>query len=103
MNTSASSDWRVETPTGGRDGYLGYYEGSNVASFYWELGGGNVLVIIHVGQSSAWSSRFPWAASRQREILERVAHEVIRQRAPACKADIDERAGYIYIRESPAA
>jgi len=38
------------------------------------------------------------AANRQHEILERVAREVVRQRAPTCKAEIDERAGYIYIR-----
>jgi hypothetical protein len=98
MITPIPSDWRVEIITGGRDGQIGYYEGSHSASFYWEFGSADVLVIIHIGKPSTWGSQFPWAADRQREISERVAQEVIRQRAPACVADIDERSGHIYIR-----
>ena len=91
-------------PTGRRDGYVGYYEGPHAASFYWELGGNDVVVILHVGQTSEWSRQHPWAADRQREILERVTQEVIRWRAPTCKADIDTTSGYIYFREhKPAA
>ena len=99
MKDSTPSDWRVEFPTGGRDGYVGYYEGPHAASFYWEFGGGDVVVILHTGQSSRWSSQHPWAADRRREILERVIQEVICQRAATCRADIDETGGYIYFRE----
>src|ERR1043166_9800663 len=99
MKDSPQSDWRVEIPTGGRDGYISYYEGPHAASFYWEFGDGNIVVILHVGQSSGWSRQYPWATGRQREILERVTQEVIRQRAPTCKADFDETGGYIYFRE----
>jgi hypothetical protein len=99
MKDSTPSDWRVEMPMGGRDGYIGYYEGPHAASFYWEFGGDDVVVILHIGQPSGWSRQHPWAADRQREILERVTQEVIRQRAPTCKADIDEAGGYIYFRE----
>ena len=84
---------------GGRDGYVGYYEGPHAASFYWEFGGDDVVVILHVGPSSEWSAQYPWAADRRRQILERVSQEVIRQRAPRCKADIDAAGGYIYFRE----
>jgi hypothetical protein len=56
-------------------------------------------MILHVGPSSGWSKQHPWAADRQREILERVTQEVIRRKAPRCKADIDETGGYIYFRE----
>ena len=86
-------------PTGGRDGYIGYYEGPHAASFYWEIGGDDVVVILHVDQSSGRNTLHPWAAGRQHEILERVIQEVIRQRAPTCKADIDETGGCIYLRE----
>ena len=86
-------------PMGGRDGYVVYYEGARAASFYWEFGGDDVVVILHVGQSSGWSRQHPWAVDRQREILERVTQEVIRQRLPTCKADSDETGGYIYFRE----
>jgi len=92
LSKSTPPDWRVEIPTGGRDGYVSYYEGLHATSFYWEFGGGDVVVILHTGLSSPWSSR-------QREMMERVIQEVIRQRAPACKPDIDEAGGYVYFRE----
>ena len=79
-------------PMGGRDGYITYLEGRHTTSFYWEFGGGDAVVIIHAGLPSPWSRQ-------QREIVERVIQEVIRQRAPSCKADIDETGGYIYFRE----
>lgn len=82
-------------PMGGRDGYISYYEGTSATSFYWEFGGGDVVAILHTGLSSPWSRQ-------QREILERVIQEVVRQRAPTCKADIDETGGYIYFREHKA-
>ena len=80
-------------PMGGRDGYVIYYEGQHRTSFYWEFGGGDVVVIIHTGLRSPWSVQ-------QREIVERVIQEVTRQRAPTCKADMDETGGYIYFREN---
>lgn len=98
VNDHDSFDWRVEIPTGGRDGYVRYYEGPHTASFYWEFGGDDIVVILHTGQSGAWSSQYPWAASRKRQIVERVIQEVIRQQAPTCRADIDEVAGYVYFR-----
>ena len=83
---------------GDRSGYIGYYEGSRAASFYWEFGGNDVVLIIYVGRSTEWSQQYPWAADRRREIMERVSREVIRQRAPNCKADIDVRDdGYTYL------
>lgn len=97
MSKSASQDWKVEIPMGGRSGYIGYYEGQMAASFYWEFGGGDVVTIIYIGQPSEWGRHYPWAADRRREILERVAQEVIRQRAPTCRADIDGENGFIYV------
>jgi hypothetical protein len=103
MNNSTSNDWIVEMPMGGRDGYIGYHEGSKSASFYWEFGGGEVIAIIHIGQPSEWCKQYPWAADRRQEIVDRVINEVIRQRAPTCKADIDEKSGHIYLREQKRA
>lgn len=98
MSTSPSKDWRVEIVQSGRSGSVNYQEPSGSISFYWEFGGGDAVAIISVGNSAAWSSRYPWAAERRREILERVAHEVVRQKAPTSRADIDDANGYIYIR-----
>ena len=95
--------WRIEMPMGGRDGYFGYYEGSRAASFYWEFGSGDVVAIIYIGKASEWSEQYPWAVDRRQEIMERVSQEVIRQRAPTCRADIDVRDDgftYLLIREA---
>lgn len=98
MKDHAPYDWRVEIQESGRDGYIIYHEQSHSISFYWEFGGGDVVAIVHIGQASAWNTRHPWAADRQPEIVERVIGEVIRQRAPSCRADIDEAGGFIYFR-----
>jgi hypothetical protein len=106
MNDSPTSAWKVEYPRGGRDGYLGYYEGSCAASFFWELGGNDVVLIIHIGTLSEWSRQHPWAAERRQEIIGRVAADVIRQSAPNYMAEIEERDdGYTYllIRKKPPA
>ena len=94
--------WRVEVVVNGRSGSIGYYEGTSCISFDWEFGGGNTVAIIWVGEPSIWSTRYAWAVSRRGEILERVAQEIVRQKAPTCRAEIDEQNGYIYIYE-PAA
>ena|SRR2546426_831613 len=99
MRNHTSNQWRVEVVTDGRSGSVAYYEGSGCISFYWELGGGETVVIISVDDESTWSKQHPWAVGRRQEILERVAHEVVRQKAPSCRAEIDDAHGYIYIRE----
>jgi len=91
-------EWRVEIPLGGRDGYIGYYEGARAASFYWEFGGGVVVAIIHIGSPADWAKLYPWAAERRPEILQRVIQAVLQQRALTCKTDIDELSGHIFFR-----
>jgi hypothetical protein len=98
----ASDEWSVEVIQTGRSGSIAYRESAGLISFYWEFGGGDAVVIISVGDSAVWSSRHPWAVGRRREILERVAHEVVRQKASTCRADIDSENGYIYIRHRSA-
>lgn len=71
-------------------------------SFYWEFGGGDTVAIISVGDPASWRSNYPWRIDQRRTILERVAREVIRQKAPKCRSDIDDAKGYIYIREPGA-
>lgn len=98
MSNSKPTDWRVEMPIDGRSGVISYHEGSQVATFDWEFGGGKTVAIIYIGKASEWSQRYPWAASRRQKILERVKQEVIKQRAPTCQADFDEQAdGFTYL------
>lgn len=98
MISPMPEQWSVEVVQSGRSGSVKYHEPSSCISFYWEFGGDDTVAIIWTGDFAAWTSRYPWAVERRREILERVAHEVVRQKAPTCRADIDDRNGYIYIR-----
>jgi hypothetical protein len=100
MNNSTPNDWRVEIVANGRDGYITYREDSDSAKFYWEVGGGDVLAIIHAGKPSMWSYKYPWAVDRRHELLERVSKEVIRQKAPTCTATFDDKTGEILLRRS---
>ena len=102
MNISSSGQWSVKVVESGRSGSIEYRESAGSISFYWEFGGGDTVAIVWVGDLASWSTRYPWAIDHRRAILERVAHEVVRQKAPSCRADIDEKSGYIYLRE-PAA
>jgi hypothetical protein len=98
MDNSTPNDWRVEVMVNGRDGYITYREISDSAKFYWEFGGRDVTAIIHTGKPSTWRDKYPWAADRRHEILERVSKEVIRQKAPTCTATFDEKTGEILLR-----
>ena len=99
MATNSTSDqWSVAIEQNGRSGSIEYREPLGRISFYWEFGGGDTVAIIWTKNSCEWSSHYPWAVERRRQILERVANEVVRQKAPTCKADIDDEKGYIYIR-----
>jgi hypothetical protein len=101
MNTI--TDWSFECQPSGRDGYFFYHEGPREIPFYWEYGGGDVIVIVRFDEPDKFALRCPWATERKREILERVAQELIRQGAPGYRAEIDERNICIYVRQKPAA
>jgi len=98
MSASPTNNWRVELPSGGREGYLSYCEGDLTASWFWELGGGDVVLIIHLGTVSEWRAKYPWAAERRAEIVERLKQTVIGERGPAWKCEMQTRDdGYSYL------
>lgn len=78
----------VTITEGGRTGAVIYQEGAGRLSFWWEFGGGDVVAIVNVGDEEEWRAKYPWAAGRRAEILAFVAAEVIRQKAPTCRAEI---------------
>jgi hypothetical protein len=51
-----------------------------------------------MGVAPEWSEKYPWAADRRLEILERVGNEAIRQRAKTSTASLDEKSGIILLR-----
>ena len=85
-----SSDWLVSITSGkGPCGGVTYHEGAATISFPWEfVSGGDSIVYIDLSFVN-WSN-YPWAIERRTEILQRVAQEVIRQKAPNCIAEFKE-------------
>jgi hypothetical protein len=91
-------DWSVDILESGRCGKVIYRESAGSLEGYWEFGGGDTVASIHVGDEATWRQQHGWAVARRSEILRRIAGEVIRLRAPTCRADIDEPGGWINLR-----
>ncbi len=96
---TAPSDRHVDITENGRSGSVVYREPAGSLAFYWEFGGGDVVVIIQVSDDSAWKSAPTWLAGRKAEVLRFVADETIRQKAPSCRAEINEVTGEILLRQ----
>lgn len=97
-SSHAAVGWSVDIEEKGRHGTVHYREVAGTLTFYWELGGGDVVATIHVGDEASWHQSHPWAAGRRAEILRCVADEVIRQKAPGSRAEIDGKTGWIVLR-----
>lgn len=93
-------DWSVDIHENGRSGNVVYREASGSLSFHWEFGGGEIVAIIYVGDEIAWRQQPPWASCRRAEILQRLAAEVIRQKAAGCTAEFDDPRGWINLRQT---
>lgn len=93
-------DWTVDITEKGRSGTVNYREAAGSLSLSWEFGGGDVVAIIYFPDEASWNARHPWAAGRRTEILRRVADEAVRQKSPGSLAEIDERAGWINLRQT---
>jgi hypothetical protein len=83
-------DWSVTIEEHGRDGAVFYREGDRVLRLYWEFGGGGALAIVSGPPPQDWDRTLPWTIGRRSQIMDRVAHEVIRQKAPGCKAEFGD-------------
>ena len=99
-SSGGAQDWSVIIDQQGRSGTVTYREAGGSIPLSWEFGGNDVVAVIYFADESAWRLQYPWAVERRAEILRHVADEVIRQRAPGCRAEIDERSDSINIRQS---
>ena len=79
---------------------VSYHEAGGRLNFTWEFGGGDTVAIIYVGNEARWRERHAWAVERRSQILRRTADEVIRQKSPTSRAEIDEEGGWINIRSA---
>lgn len=87
----------------GRCGTVTYHEASNQLACYWEYGGESLVAFVQCGKAADWASRHPWALDRRADILQYIADEVVRQKAPNCRAEINQDTGAILLRQSGTA
>ncbi len=98
---SSAINRSVDIIENGRYGSVAYRESAHSLAFYWEFGGGDAVAIIQVEDRTALQAT--WIGRRQAGILRFVADEVIRQKAPDSRAEIDEAAGCITLRQAQRA
>lgn len=94
--------WRIEIHQHGPCGRIDYLEESHTLSVYWEFGGRDVVAIItsSARNDGEWDGKYPWAAGRQQEVMNRIGSETVRQKAPTCVIDFDARSPWcIRVRE----
>jgi hypothetical protein len=98
-----SHHWKVEIHGTGRGGTIDYDEGDDRRmEFDREIGGARDIIFIIAGPEPLnWDQANEWAAGRRDEIMQRVAAEVIRQRAANCVPDIHPRSRIFYVRKPP--
>ena len=85
----SGSQWTVTIEEHGRCGLIHYREGENVISFDWEFASGPAVVVIWPLHNERWEEMYPWAKGRKSEIIENVAGDVCRQKAPTCSFKIN--------------
>ncbi|MGE0142047.1 MAG: hypothetical protein AB7I19_02625 [Planctomycetota bacterium] len=90
-----SQRWQVRVEERGREGTVHYRDEHGTLSFYKEIGGGDVVASVRMGTRSDWERDHRWALGRREEIIARVGSECIRQRAPGCRAEMDEAVGWL--------
>ncbi len=95
-------DANVTIIENGRSGTVNYQEAEGSLSFYWEFSGGDVVASVRVGTEAEWRESHPWAVVRRSAIIRYVAAEVVRQKAPSCRPEIDEATGWIHLYQGQA-
>lgn len=92
-----SASWSVAIEERGRDGTVVYRDDAGEIACHWEFCGGDAVAAVSVGTVAAWQARHPWAVERRTEIVRRIGSEVLRQRAPSCRYEMDESNGWLTV------
>lgn len=93
---------KVSITQEGRSGSVTYAEDGGRINGWWEFGGGDAVTLISMGSREEWRTGHTWALGQRAAILSFVAGEVLRQKAPGCRAEIDEESGLITVYQGPA-
>ncbi len=95
--------WKVRVIEAGRSGHIEYIENGFTCQCYWEFGGSDTIAIITVPSTEEWDIKYPWARGRRYEVLNRIANETRRLRAPTASIEWDDNRNCIYLREKRGA
>jgi hypothetical protein len=98
-----SMTWKVSVIEAGRSGHIEYLESGHTCKCYWEFGGGDTIAIISVPSAGEWDIKYHWAKGRRHEILNRIANETRKLRAPTASIEWDDQRNCIYLREKRGA
>jgi hypothetical protein len=81
----------VTIETSGRGGTIRYRDEAGSIPFDWEFGGEGCIAIIFLPTEAQWRDAYQRSAGEAEEIVQFVAAETIRQKAPGCVSRISDR------------
>lgn len=81
----------VTIETSGRGGTIRYRDEKGTIPFDWEFGGLDCIAIIFLPTSAQWGNTYQRSTEEAQQIVDFVAEETIRQKAPGCVSRISER------------
>ncbi|TLV03040.1 hypothetical protein [Dyadobacter luticola] len=81
--------WVLDYEQEGRGGTITYREADVKIRFDWEFAGGRAMVLIFIPEGEYWEAHTKTPLSRRLEILHRMATQVIADKAPGHRFEID--------------
>ncbi len=84
-NTVHGAGPRVQIVENGPSGNILYFEKGQTLKLYWEFGGADTLVTIWAPSEENWNAQVPWASGRRTEVLNFIAEEARKQKAPKAR------------------
>lgn len=80
----------------GRAGHVIFYREDKVVRFFFEFGGGNTLAYVDIPSPEEWTASTGFPMEDRAGILEYIAKDIIRVKAPGYTYEITKRAIRIY-------
>lgn len=81
----------ITIETSGRGGTIRYKDDAGSIPFDWEFGGQDCIAIIFLPTPAQWEKAYQRSPEEAQQIVEFVAAETIRQKAPGCVSRISDR------------
>ncbi len=81
---------RLEYIDEGRGGYVVYTDKAGTFKFFFEYGGGDCVAIIYMPKIEKWEAETKRSIAARQEILDFVATQTIKEKAPGCSYEISD-------------